>query len=343
MLIVGDLHFSETSSLLPRGEGEDTSIRLQNMIDTLNWVTSIQQEGEKVVQLGDFFDKKTLTGNELLTVRVLTNKLNGKLSSWEVLVGNHGIDTVGDSTYALPSTVYGKPSAHISVNKQNVYLFFPYLSERNRKPLKEYIDEYIPMEWKNKKIIIFSHNNILGQVPGGAGFTPKEIEDNCSLFINGHLHKRAWISKKILNAGNVTGQNFSEDAAFGVPGIWRLDEDTLELVFIENPYALLYTHWDFTEINEEDIPNLESSLPKNRTLVAVTTYSDRWQKLKPFVEGNTLKYKLILKYRDTKVKNKLGEVLDCDITPTRSTNHIEKFIAAVKQKFGDSQVLEELK
>lgn len=347
MLIVGDLHFSETSSLLSRGDTGDSddpsSIRLKNMEDTIGWVISIQKS-HAVIQLGDFFDKKALTGNELAILRKVIDTHNGKLKSWQVLVGNHGIDTAGDSIFALPTVIYDTPSFVISANGKNVYVFLPYILQKNRKPLKEYLDKLRTVAWEGKRVIIFSHNDIVGQIPGGAGFSIKEIEENCTLFINGHLHKREWVTSKILNVGNITGQNFSEDATEGVPGIWQFDEDSLELEFIANPYALLYAHWDFTGLNitPESVSKFTSRLPKERLLVAVTVYADQWNLVRPFVETNTFKYKLILKYRNIEGSG-TTKVADDILDTEEKMSHIDKFIHEARKRYGDLTILEELK
>ena len=69
--------------------------------------------------------------------------------------------------------------------------------------------EYLGNSSKGK--IIFSHNDIagmnLGHFTSKDGFSIDEINDNCVLFINGHLHNSSWVGRKykIYNAGNLTG------------------------------------------------------------------------------------------------------------------------------------------
>lgn len=45
----------------------------------------------------------------------------------------------------------------------------------------------------------------MGQFISKAGFDINDIEDNCDLFINGHLHNGSKITDKIFNVGNLTG------------------------------------------------------------------------------------------------------------------------------------------
>jgi len=47
----------------------------------------------------------------------------------------------------------------------------------------------------------------LGHFTSKDGFSIDEINDDCVLFINGHLHNASWVGRKykIYNAGNLTG------------------------------------------------------------------------------------------------------------------------------------------
>jgi hypothetical protein len=77
------------------------------------------------------------------------------------------------------------------------------------------------------------------------------------LFINGHLHNGQFLNDKetILNLGNLTGQNFGEDANRYKHFACILDTDTKELTFFENPYALNFYKFDMTDSQEDTILN----------------------------------------------------------------------------------------
>ena len=100
--------------------------------------------------------------------------------------------------------------------------------------------------------IIFSHNDIagiqMGQFVSTTGFSIEEIEENCSLFINGHLHNDTDIGKKIINVGNITGQNFSEDAFAHNHKAIILDTDEKSLTPIVNPHAMNFYKLDLTDL-----------------------------------------------------------------------------------------------
>ena len=74
----------------------------------------------------------------------------------------------------------------------------------------------------------------MGPFISKTGFTIEDIENNCDLFINGHLHNGMKITNKIINLVNLTGQNFSEDALRYEHKIMILDTHTLEYKYIIN-------------------------------------------------------------------------------------------------------------
>ena len=81
--------------------------------------------------------------------------------------------------------------------------FLPYMSSNN-KLLK--LADYIPKDTKKK--IILSHNDIAGLQYGKfistSGFLVNDIMNDCTLFINGHLHNSQIINDKIVLVGNLT-------------------------------------------------------------------------------------------------------------------------------------------
>ena len=45
----------------------------------------------------------------------------------------------------------------------------------------------------------------MGQFKSTEGYNVQDIDANCDLFINGHLHNGEKITKKIINIGNISG------------------------------------------------------------------------------------------------------------------------------------------
>lgn len=257
ILIYTDNHFSTSSSII-RKDGESTSLRLENQIDSLNWVERLGEEKDcdMVVHLGDFFDKPELTAKELTALKdIRWNSLRHVF-----LVGNHEMassDLKFNSLNALSKigTIITEPYYESGFGFRFIYL--PYILETDRRPLKDYIREAIGDSWETqevKKTIILSHNDIsgirYGQWESKAGFNVEEIYENCDLFINGHLHNQTQINEKILNLGNLTGQNFSEDAFKYSHCAAILDTETLKVELINNPYA--FNFYKIEILNESD-------------------------------------------------------------------------------------------
>jgi hypothetical protein len=74
-----------------------------------------------------------------------------------------------------------------------------------------------------------------------------EIENACDLFINGHIHHCGYVTEKIINGGNLTGQNFTEDATKFEHCALIIDTDTMSVSFYKNPHALNFYKIDFTK------------------------------------------------------------------------------------------------
>lgn len=212
--IVGDVHWSRYSSIL-RNRGNTYSYRLENCIDSVNWAEALTENCNCVVYLGDFFDSSELNSEEITALK----EINWNLKPHHFLVGNHEMG-MNDLSYssshlfdyidtAARSFVEDKPRIDRTYGNTEI-AFLPYILEDDRKPLEEYFDS------PNTKRIIFSHNDIagmqLGKFTSTAGFTIENIQSNCSLFLNGHLHNGGKVADGVINVGNLTGQNFSEDA-----------------------------------------------------------------------------------------------------------------------------------
>ena len=88
LLIYTDNHFSETSSIV-NGVGENFSLRLENQIKSIEWIEGLAQKEnvDRIICLGDFFDKPKLNANELTAFsKIEWNKDNPQR---DILVGNH--------------------------------------------------------------------------------------------------------------------------------------------------------------------------------------------------------------------------------------------------------------
>lgn len=239
--VCGDVHISKTSSIV-RGRGSKYSDRIENCIESINWFEQLALNNgcEMVVYLGDFFDKP------ILDDEVITSIKDIKWSCLEhyFIVGNHE-SSVNGLAYSSLKVLEDKGrefnviSSSMEMTVGNTHIgFLPYVIETDRKPLNEYFSK-MPS-------IIFSHNDIkgiqMGMMTSTVGFDINEIEDdiNLNLFMNGHLHNGNQLSSKIINLGNLTGQNFGEDGFTYKHNVAIIDTDTKDISTVENPYALYF-------------------------------------------------------------------------------------------------------
>ena len=312
--VIGDIHFSEYSSIL-RSRGEEYSTRLENCIDSINWAESIMRDNDcsLIVYLGDFFDKSSLNAEELTALSDI---------KWEysiphrILVGNHemGINSLlYSSAHVFNSTGFEV----IEYNKLEVWddnieiCYLPYVLEENREPLESY---FKPFEKDRKIRYMFSHNDIagiqMGQFISKAGFSIEEIEDNCDLFVNGHLHNGMPITNKILNLGNLTGQNFSEDGFKYSHNVMVIDTDKEDYRIINNPFAI-----NFYKIENKDDLNRV-----NNAVVTVKAKPEEAVQLREKLESdlNIIASRLIIDYSNR------DNVSDVD-NVTLAINHLDEF------------------
>ena len=270
VLIYSDVHFSQDSSIV-RSMGKKYSTRLEYLVNSLNWAEELAEKEHcvAVFNLGDTFDKSSLNAMEISALKEV------RWSNLEhfVLVGNHDSNITSleySSADALSSIKKFHIVSSLSTLLLNDTMFYmlPYITEENRKSLKEYLDEAKEEDINIEKKVILSHNDIkgiqLGKYISQEGFSIDDISKNCDLFLNGHLHNSSYITKKILNVGNLSGQTFNEDSFKYSHGCWILDVDTLELTFYENPYALNFYK---IEINEKYPSLTQYSLKNNRVLM----------------------------------------------------------------------------
>lgn len=328
--IVGDIHYCMNSSLI-RLRGEKYSLRIENCIKSINWAEQFfnEQNVDFEVYLGDFFDQSKLVAEELTALNDI--KFNNRQKY--LLVGNHEMarsDLLVSSVHVLDGwnfiTVIDKPLYTITNGKYDI-VYIPYILQNDRKPFCEYVNQ------SDKQKIVFSHNDIagmnLGHFTSKDGFFIDEINDNCALFINGHLHNSSWIGKKykIFNAGNLTGQNFSEDAFEYGHNIYILDTETLKMEYASNPYA-----FNFYKIN--DI-NLLPRLKDNAVLTVKckdTEYND-WKHALEEYKNRIVTYRIVVEH--SKLSNNMIE----DNVKQLSLDHLSEFKKYILEQLGTSDIV----
>lgn len=329
ILIWADNHFCEAYSLVQK-YGTKYSKRLENQIETLNWVeqTAVEQGCDAEICLGDFFDKPVLTDQELTALKDI--QWNNLMKYF--LVGNHESGEISlqyASTKALESknkVIITEP--WMTTTRDNCELcFLPYIAESIRQPLSVYVPPRT-----GKKRVIFSHNDIsgiqMGPIISKLGFTLDEIKDNCDLYINGHLHNQNQPAENIIIAGNVTGKDLGEDANKYLHGVYILDTETLTLKFIENPHALNFYRLEIS--TPQDMSQL-TTLKANSILSikCLDTYVEEVKKLIAATPNSILESRLITirSLNETEPTAKLADL---------TVDHLARFVECCKLNILDN-------
>ena len=273
-LICGDVHWSKFSSIVRMVE-DKMSYRLKNLIESVNFVerTAEQNDCDMIIYLGDFFDDVSLSAMELSAL----SEVQWSTIPKYFLVGNHEIEH-SEYIYSTVDVFKGRNSIFnvvssptvMSVDDFSKFYFMPYTNE-------PYDDKLIDL--KNNiigKIYLFSHNDISGIQYGNYvstfGFNLDTLRDSCCMCFNGHLHNASRYDN-VINVGNLTGQNFSEDASKYPHGVYLLNTETSTYRFIENDCAMKFYSLDLSNCSEDEIVHTLKTLPKN-SVVSVTANSD---------------------------------------------------------------------
>lgn len=267
ILLFTDNHFCSTSSIV-RKRGKRYTLRLENQLDTMKWLTetAIENNCYEMFCLGDFFNNNNLNAEELACL----SEINFQNIPAHFIVGNH---EMGNASLEYSSThsflinqnccVYNKP-AILGIGNTLIYIL-PYELEINRK---ENIMDYFPAINVTDNIkykVLLTHNDIsgisMGKFISKEGFSLENLSSNFDLVINGHIHNQSWVAQNVLNLGNITGLNFSEDCTKYKHQCMILDCDTLQYQLITNPFAFNFSKMDFTGENDNiDYINKASTL-----------------------------------------------------------------------------------
>ena len=331
ILIVGDVHWSTYSSIV-RSRGKYYSTRLENLVASINWAEckALEFNCERVVYLGDFFDKPDLTSEELTAL----SEIKWSNLPHYFLVGNHEASVkslIYNSVEALrkiPNMMIIRDISSLKITPETELIFIPYITEDDRKPLQDYIPD---KNVKNK--IIFSHNDIkglqLGMFQSKDGFEIEEIENNCTCFLNGHIHNGQSFCKNGINLGNLTGQNFGENAFKYNHSAYILDTDQLVLSQIENPHAFNFYQFEINAI--EDINKLYSL--RNNAVVSIKTLKSLLSEVKEKIKTctNIVESRIIIKPEIVKSEENVT------LQKLNNVDHLVQFSICVKEKLGDTE------
>ena len=339
VLIHSDCHWSQNSSIV-RSNGLKYSTRLENLIDSINWAEELAWNTgcECVLCCGDFFDSAVLNAQEISALQ----ELHWAPLSHVFLTGNHetNVSSLEYSTTDLfklcPNvSVINTPQQYFIDNTDVEFCFLPYILERDRQPLTSYFKD------RTTKRVIFSHNDIkdvqYGSFLSTEGFEVQDIENNCDLYFNGHIHHCCNVTPKIINIGNLTGQNFTEDATKYAHCAIVLDTETLEYKFYQNPYAFKFYKLDCSkETDFSGIVHILNCLNTNAvaTITVSEKFSDKTRELlEELKKDHICEYRLLISHdKDTLVES---EVV------VNTTDHLQQFQDYVLSEIGNSDIIKE--
>ena len=333
ILLFTDLHMCPRASIINKW-GTKYPSRLENCIESVNWLERKAEElgCTYIINLGDFFDRPDLTSE---TITACQDIQWSWLQHYH-LVGNHDASNSSltfNSVNCLSNDNHRVIAEPLLLSAEDCDLcFLPYVTECDRKPLNEYFTECT----FNPHRVIFSHNDIsgiqLGPVVTKTGFSIEEIEANCDLWINGHLHNGQAITPKIINLGNATGKDFGENALQYSHNIAILDTKDLSLTYIENPYA--YNFYKLQIDSESDIYCLDQL--KNNAVLSIKCEQSLVEAVKQKIStlSNIVESRLIITKNYTESTEATEEI---DL----SVDHLARFIEYCKATIENSTILEE--
>lgn len=335
ILIFSDCHWSTNSSIV-RSRGQKFSTRLEFLINSMNWLNelAVKENCKEMICAGDFMDRSTLNDEEITALQsIYWNDL-----PCIFLCGNHE-SSVADLRYSSIKAVESGSRLIVSDSGYNQICdntqihFLPYVLETEKQELKTYLNKNSSCD----KHIIISHNDIAGINYGGfestLGFSIDEIEENCDLFLNGHLHNSEWVSDKILNVGSFSGHNFTNDSSRYKYGVWVLDTETLKIEFFENPYSLNFYKLEIkTTENLKQIENV-----KQNAVLSIKTNKKMLFEVKDFLQELGSK---IIDSRVVLEQNFESESDDVSIEELQGTDHIQRLIQFCKEKIVGSDLLD---
>lgn len=330
-VIYTDCHFSQYSSII-RSRGQKYSTRLHNLINSISWAEHLADEEncDEVFCLGDFFDRPDLNREELTALQdvYFCDKPH------TFLTGNHdaNISSLDFSSVQVFKSMNAKVIT--TIEKEEItdkvdFYYIPYLTSDKLKPLREIVSG-------SKKKVIFSHNDIAGiqygRYTSQNGFYVNDILDNCTLFLNGHLHNGCVIEDKLILIGNLTGQNFNEDATRYEHYAYILtinDDGSIVLDPRVNPYA--FNFYKLYINTKQDITLLDSL--KDNAVVSIFCNNHIIEKVNTLIKNNSniTAYRLVAMYNNMA---QTEEVVDFKVE-----DHLQQFINYVQTKIQPSEIL----
>ena len=330
-----DCHWSQNSSIV-RSRGAKYSTRLENLISSMNWVEELATNCgcSWIVCGGDFFDSTVLNAEELSALK----EIQWAPMTHIFLTGNHetnvsSLEFAASDVFNLcpNAVVISQPECNVAYGTDTEFAFLPYILERDRKPISEYFGPRTA-----HKRILFSHNDIkdvqYGAFLSTEGFTIDDIHANSDLCLNGHIHHCGYVAERILNGGNLTGQNFTEDAFKFEHCAMIVDTETLVVTPYRNPYAFNFAKIDAT--GDKFVRAFPIPFPNAVVTVRVTgTVNARAAREALDFADNIIAYRLVVE-NETSSEPEMTQSFE-------TVDHLTQFKQFVLENIGDTNIIRE--
>lgn len=300
----------------------------------MNWFENLAEKEncDKVIYLGDTFDKSTLNAEEITALQDI------KFSNIEhvFLTGNHeaSIANLDFSSAKLFNSINADvvdSNKVISINDNVDLYLIPYITSNQSYSIKPFLRN------DNKRKVVLTHNDIAGirygKFKSQAGFDVDDVEKNCALMIDGHLHNSCKVGKNIILAGNLTGQNFNEDALKYDHQAYIMEIDSTGSINIEsfiNPFA--FNFYKLYINKREDLKKLECL--RSNAILSIQCSDYLIKDIEKIIKNlNVVEYKIIALYDDNSETS--------DDTIFSAGDHFQQFIDYVQLKLPKSKILDE--
>lgn len=284
--IIGDMHMRQKLGYAEYiADG-----RIAEKEEILDFIVSSFSDCDKIVFLGDQFDKRSNPSNVIREFTNFLERFSGK--TIYMISGNHSKYGSGETALDYLKEIKN-PNWNIVTRKPEMIdgmIFCPYLTnaELEVKDNEEALEKILKLikgakTESGKKGILFHHNCVSDTLVGSGRsvndfpepiFSAKLLKKEFELVVGGHVH-RPQIKDNIVVSGSIFNQTVGEVGKC----IFKIEEETLKVETIDLPGRKIYKREDPTD---EDLEKLE----KNSIVKVIIT------KKIPSVEVSKLKDKL---------------------------------------------------
>jgi DNA repair exonuclease SbcCD nuclease subunit len=291
--IIGDLHLKENLSYADYIKDR----RISEKKEILDFIVDSLKDCDKIVFLGDQFDKRSNPSNVVREFTEFLERFSGK--DVYMISGNHCKYGTGETAIDYLKEIKND-KWHIitrTPTKIDEMVFVPYMTNAelgakdNEEALKTIMELIMMTKGKEKGKILFHHNAVYDTVVNSGRsvndfpepiLPAKELEKEFDLIVGGHIHKPQIKGKKILVAGSIFNNEVGEIGK----KIFKIDEKTLEIETIDLPGRKIYKLEDPTEKEIEDIENnsiVKVILTKKKTSIDLTKFKESLKRFDAYI------------------------------------------------------------